>query len=41
MSKECKYCHKVGFHKLSCPTKKVVVFLKSVSEEDIEENKQV
>ena len=24
---KCEYCHKVGFHKLSCPTQKVTVFL--------------
>ena len=24
---ECPICHKVGFHKLSCPTQKVTVFL--------------
>lgn len=27
MSNKCKYCHQVGFHKLSCPTKKVTAFL--------------
>jgi len=29
MSKEekCPSCHKVGFHKMSCPTQKVTVFL--------------
>jgi len=29
MSKEteCPFCHKVGFHKISCPTQKVTVFL--------------
>ena len=25
--KECPMCHKVGFHKMSCPTQKVTVFL--------------
>ena len=24
---KCKYCHKVGFHKMSCPTQKVTVFM--------------
>ena len=26
-AEECPTCHKVGFHKLSCPTQKVTVFL--------------
>jgi len=25
--KECPVCHKVGFHKISCSTQKVTVFL--------------
>ena len=27
MSNKCEYCHQVGFHKLSCPTKKATIFL--------------
>lgn len=23
---KCEYCHKVGFHKLSCPTQKVTIW---------------
>jgi hypothetical protein len=35
MSKEteCPHCHKVGFHKLSCPTQKVTVSLSDVKVE--------
>ncbi len=25
--KECPICHKIGFHKMSCPTQKVTVFI--------------
>ena len=25
--KECPICHKVGFHKMSCPTQKMTVFI--------------
>jgi len=37
MSKEteCPFCHKVGFHKLSCPTQKVTVFLSDVKVEGV------
>jgi hypothetical protein len=29
---ECPVCHKVGFHKLSCPTQKVTVFIRKADE---------
>ena len=29
---ECQVCHKVGFHKLSCPTQKVTVFIRKADE---------
>ena len=36
MSKEkCPVCHKVGFHKMSCPTQKVTVFLSDVKVEGV------
>ena len=33
--KECPVCHNVGFHKLSCPTQKVTVFLSDVKVEGV------
>jgi len=33
--KECPMCHKVGYHKLSCPTQKVTVFLSDVKVEGV------
>ncbi len=34
MNKEkCPICHKVGFHKMSCPTQKVTVFMSDVKVE--------
>jgi len=32
---ECPVCHKVGFHKLSCPTQKATVFISGVKVEGV------
>jgi hypothetical protein len=32
---ECPVCHKVGFHKMSCSTQKVTVFLSDVKVEGV------
>ena len=38
MSKEkCPVCHKVGFHKLSCPTQKVTVFIPTLEGDEAEQ----
>ena len=34
---KCEYCHKVGFHKLSCPTQKVTVFIPTLEGDEAEE----
>lgn len=35
--KECPHCHQVGFHKLSCPTQKVTVFIPTLEGDEAEE----
>jgi len=38
MSKEkCPVCHKVGFHKMSCSTQKVTVFIPTLEGDEAEE----
>jgi len=39
--KECHVCHKVGFHKLSCPTQKVTVFISDENPEQKEVRKRL
>ena len=34
---ECPICHKVGFHKLSCSTQKVTVFIPTLEGDEAEE----
>jgi hypothetical protein len=34
-AEECPICHKVGFHKISCPTQKATVFLSDVKVEGV------
>jgi hypothetical protein len=38
---KCEYCHKVGFHKLSCSTQKVTVFLSDENPEQKEIRKRL
>ena len=35
--KECPVCHKVGFHKMSCTTQKVTVFIPTLEGDEAEE----
>jgi guanylate kinase len=39
--KECPVCHKVGFHKMSCPTQKVTVFISDEKPEQKEVRKRL
>ena len=36
-AEECPICHKVGFHKLSCSTQKVTVFIPTLEGDEAEE----
>ena len=34
---KCEYCHQVGFHKMSCPTQKVTVFIPTLRGDEAEQ----
>ena len=40
-AEECPICHKVGFHKMSCPTQKSVVFVSDENPEQKEVRKRL